>query len=47
MVDAVHGAYGAPVLAALTGAAPKAKGKAKGQAKAGARKHPAASTAGN
>jgi hypothetical protein len=43
MVDAVHGAYGAPVLAALTGAAPKAKG----QAKAGARKHPAASTAGN
>jgi hypothetical protein len=43
MVDAVHAAYGAPVLTALTGAVAKAKGKAG----AGARKHPAASAAGN
>jgi hypothetical protein len=41
MVDAVHAAYGAPVLAALTGVAAKPK------AKAGARKHPTASAAGN
>jgi hypothetical protein len=38
MVDAVHAAYGAPVLAALTGVPAKAK--------PGARRHPTASTAG-